>query len=67
MVATFQFDVIGAEYVDIEIDDEEVEGMSEEEKIEYIQDACLFEATQIAECKCPYSIGDFSVTIDDDE
>lgn len=56
MTVSFGFDVSAIHWVDIEIDDEELEGMSEEEILEYVQEHYESEAEDIAEHECDYSL-----------
>ena len=57
MTVTFGFEVIGTEYVDIEVDDEEIEGMTEEEIVDYVQDTYWTEAESEAQQNCDYGLG----------
>jgi len=56
MVVSFGFDVCGTEYADIEIDDNEVEGMSEEEIVTYAKENYSTEAFNQASKECEYSL-----------
>lgn len=68
MTVTFGFEIIGTEMVDIDIDDEEIAGMSDGEILDYAQDNYWAEAERKAERDCDYSIGQLeSVTFKDEE
>ena len=68
MKITFGFEVIGTEMVDIDIDDEEIAGMSDGEILDYAQDNYWTKAERKAERDCDYSIGQLeSVTFNDEE
>ena len=68
MTVTFGFDVTGREYAEIEIDDEELEGMSEEEIVEYAERQYTSEAEEDASRDCYYNIGQLeTITINDKE
>ena len=57
MHVKFGFDVSSIHWVEIDVDDEEVEGMTEEEIIDYLRDNFEDDAYDEAEEDCDYSVG----------
>ena len=68
MKITFGFEVIGTQFVDIDIDDDEIAGMDDDEILEYAQDKYWVDAEREAERDCDYSIGQLeSIAFNEEE